>query len=53
MGIDFFETDEGFEVSMEFAEENAEKLRKEGIEVYIVERYPTYNRLLISKTPLR
>ncbi len=51
-GIDFFETDEGFEVSMEFAEENAETLRKEGVKVYIVERYPTYNRLLISKTPL-
>ncbi len=51
-GVEFFETGEGFEVDLEFAEKNVSELKREGIRVYLVERYPTHNRTLVSKTSL-
>jgi len=49
----FFETDDGFEVSEEFVEKNLREILNYGFKVSIIERYPTYNRIIIEKSPLR
>ena len=47
-GIDFLEVEEGFEIPVD----EAERMKKFG-RVFIVERYPTYSRIIIEKDPLR
>ena len=47
-GIDFVEVDEGFEIPVE----EAEKL-KDRFEVWVIERYPTSNRIILEKQKLR
>jgi len=47
-GIDFVEVDEGFEIPVE----EAEKL-KDRFEVWVIERYPTSNRVILEKQKLR
>ena len=46
-GIEFQEVEEGFEVSTEVAESLKDRFR-----VWIIERYPTSNRIIVEKIPL-
>ncbi len=46
-GIDFVEVHEGFEIPVD----EAEKMREFG-DVSIIERYPTYTRIILEKDPL-
>ncbi|WP_456369086.1 radical SAM protein [Geoglobus sp.] len=48
MGADFVEVDGGFEVDVEVAE-----LLKDRFEASIIERYPTHDRVVVEKHPLR
>ncbi len=46
-GIDFVEVDEGFEIPVD----EAERMKDSG-KVFIIERYPTYTRMILEKDPL-
>ncbi len=47
-GVEFVEVDEGFEIPVD----EVENVRGVG-DVFIIERYPTHNRIILEKDPLR
>lgn len=52
MGQDYVMVDEGIETSAEFVERWAELLKKKGLNVFIIERYPTSKRIIVESIPL-
>ncbi len=52
MGEDFVVVDEGVETSVDFVEMYADSLKEMGTNVFIIERYPTYRRIVVEVNPL-
>jgi len=52
MRQDYVKVDEGIETSAEFVERWAELLKEKGLNVFIIERYPTSKRIVVEVIPL-
>lgn len=51
-GEDFIAVDNGYETSADFVENEGENLKAMGLKISIIERYPTWNRIVVEKIPL-
>jgi len=51
-GEEFVKVDGGYETSADFVEDEGENLKAMGLKISIVERYPTWNRIVVEKIPL-
>ncbi|MFP3945351.1 MAG: radical SAM protein [Archaeoglobaceae archaeon] len=51
-GEDYEEIENNLEVSVEFIEEKGESLKGMGFNISVIERYPTWKRIVVEKQPL-
>ncbi len=52
VGEDYRQVENQLEVSVEFVEERGESLKGMGFNVSVIERYPTWKRIVVEKQPL-
>ncbi len=50
--VDYVLVDGGIETSPDFVERYADELKKLGTNVFIIERYPTFKRIVVEVNPL-
>lgn len=51
-GENYKQIEDQLEVSVEFVEERGESLKGMGFNLSVIERYPTWNRIIVEKQPL-
>ncbi|HID42865.1 MAG TPA: hypothetical protein EYP30_03675 [Archaeoglobaceae archaeon] len=51
-GEEFVSVNNGYETSADFVENEGENLKAMGLKISIIERYPTWNRIVVEKIPL-